>query len=212
MTARFMIAGTGSGCGKTTITCALLAALSAMQRQVRAFKCGPDYIDPMFHTKATGVMSRNLDIFLMGEQGVLKALQQNSTESDITLIEGVMGLFDGQSNTSFASSNHLALLTKTPTVLVANASGMARSVCALISGYLNYEPNMIKAVLLNNVRQSSYDFYKQMIESELDIPVIGYMPRVDGAQIESRHLGLVTPDEISEIREKISLLRKQALL
>ena len=210
-TKRLMIAGTGSGSGKTTITVAILAALAELGHKAISFKCGPDYIDPMFHTRATGVESRNLDIYLMGEQGVKYALENNIDDFDIAVLEGVMGIYDGQSNTSFASSNHLSLLTDTPAVLVVNARGLARSINALISGYLNFEANNIKAILLNNVRETSYNYYKQMIEAEQNVPVIGHMPMVPGAEIESRHLGLVTAEEITDLRAKIELLKAQAL-
>ena len=211
MPARFMVAATASGSGKTTITCALLAALQDMGNKVISYKCGPDYIDPMFHRKTTGVESRNLDLFLMREQGVRFAIQQSGTGFDIAVLEGVMGLYDGQGNTSFASSNHLSVLTGTPVVLVVNARGMARSVCALIAGFMGFERNNIKAVILNNIRESSFAYYKQMIERELKLPVIGYMPTVQGAGIESRHLGLVTAQEIQDIQQRIDALKNQAL-
>jgi cobyrinic acid a,c-diamide synthase len=207
-----MIAGTGSGCGKTTVTCAVLAALTARNRRVISYKSGPDFIDPMFHRRATGVNSANLDIFLMGETGVRQTISRNAPDYDIAVIEGVMGLYDGQGDTTYASSNHLSLLTETPTILVVNARGMAASICALISGYIGFAENRISAVILNNVRQSSYQYYRQMITTRLGIPVIGYMPTVVEAAIESRHLGLVTADEITDITEKIIRLRDQALI
>ncbi|MCL2137318.1 MAG: cobyrinate a,c-diamide synthase [Coriobacteriia bacterium] len=212
MSARIMIAGTGSGSGKTTVTCAVIAALIDLEKQVVSYKCGPDYIDPMFHAKTSGVAALNLDIFLMGEEGVNYSLQRHQDDFDIAVIEGVMGLYDGQSDTSYASSNHVSLLTGTPVVLVVNPSGMGLSVCAFISGYLGFAENNIKAVLLNKVRPSSYPYYKQMIEDNLGIPVIGYLPQVPGAEISSRQLGLVSAEEIIDIKEKIKALGDQALL
>ena len=210
MRSRVMIAGTGSGCGKTTITCALLAALSSMEKDVVSFKCGPDYIDPMFHKKAVGVESRNLDIFLMGEEGVKYCLAHHSTGKEIAVLEGVMGLYDGVSNGDFASSNHVSLLTNTPVILVVNAKGMSLSVCAAIKGFLEFKKNNIRGVILNNISESAFSFYKEMIEDRLKIRVIGFLPMIPEAQIESRHLGLITADEIIDIKEKIQILGENA--
>jgi cobyrinic acid a,c-diamide synthase len=211
MADRLMIAGTGSGCGKTTVTIAVLAALGSLGRRVAAFKCGPDYIDPMFHRRAVGVGSRNLDVFLMGEEGVLASLARNSAGHDIAVLEGVMGLYDGQAATSHASSNHVSRLTGTPVVLLVNAKGAALSVCATIQGFMGFEPNEIRAVLLNNINESSYAFYRQMIEERTGLPVVGFMPPMPDAHLESRHLGLVTADEVADIQEMIAALRDQAL-
>ncbi|MCL1913054.1 MAG: cobyrinate a,c-diamide synthase [Eubacteriaceae bacterium] len=202
---RIMFAATGSGSGKTTLTSAFLAALVSMGEEAAAFKCGPDYVDPMFHTQAAGVATRNLDIYLMGEEGVARSLATN-TEGKISVIEGVMGLYDGMGNTSYASSNHVSLATNTPVVLIANPKGEALSVCALIKGFLDFEANNIKAVLLNNVTEGMYRFYKDLIEERIGIKVVGYMPKVAGASIESRHLGLFQPSEIEDLKEKIALL------
>ncbi|MCL1879236.1 MAG: cobyrinate a,c-diamide synthase [Actinomycetia bacterium] len=208
---RVMIAGTNSGCGKTTVTCAVLAALVALGKKVVSFKCGPDYIDPMFHKKATGVESRNLDIFLMGEQGVVDSVARHTAGSEIAVMEGVMGLYDGQDTTSSASSNHVSLITRTPVLLVADVRGSALSICAAIQGFLGFEENNIQAVILNNTSATSLTFYRQMIEGRLDTEVIGCLPPVPAAHIASRHLGLVTADEIADIRGKIKLLAEQAL-
>jgi len=211
MSNRFMIAGTGSGCGKTTITCALLAALASSGKSVVSFKCGPDYIDPMFHKKATGIESRNLDLYLMGESGVRYGLARHSVNKEISVLEGVMGIYDGLGDDSFASSNHVSVLTDTPVVLVVNVKGLALSVCAVIKGFLEFEENNIRAVILNNASEAMFPIYKKMIEDRLGIPVIGYLPYIPEAQIESRHLGLVTADEIADVKEKISRLKEQAL-
>jgi len=208
---RVMIAGVGSGCGKTTVTAALLAALASLGENVIAFKCGPDYIDPMFHRKAAGVQSRNLDAFLMGENGVKYSLAHHAANKKTAVLEGAMGLYDGLGSGEFASSNHVSLLTNTPVILIVNAKGAALSVCALIKGFLEFERNNIRAVILNNVSEAVFPFYRQMIEERLNINVIGFMPPVPQAQIESRHLGLVMADEIADIREKINVLKEYAL-
>jgi len=211
MSKGIMIAGTGSGCGKTTITCAILAALVSLRNSTMAFKCGPDYIDPMFHKKAAGVNSRNLDVFLMGEKGVTQSLLRHAAGKDIVVIEGVMGIYDGQASGSYASSNHVSVLTGTPVILVVNPKGMALSVCAAVKGFLDFERNNICGIILNNVSEAMFHFYKQMIEERLGVCVLGFMPNIPEGQIESRHLGLVAPDEIADIKKKIDILKEYAL-
>jgi cobyrinic acid a,c-diamide synthase len=206
-----MIAGTGSGCGKTTLSVSLLAALRSAGKDVTSFKCGPDFIDPMFHGKATGFESRNLDIFLMGENGVKSTLKRHTKDRDIAVIEGVMGLYDGIGKTSFSSSNHISVLTNTPVILAADAKGTALSLCAMIKGYLEFEKNNIQGIILNNTNESMFRFYKEMIEEHLGIRVIGHMPHIPGAEIGSRQLGLIAADEIDDIKEKIEALADQAL-
>ena len=211
MVSRVMIAGTGSGCGKTTITCALIAAFSSLGKTVVSFKCGPDYIDPMFHKKAAGIESRNLDVFLMGEEGLKTCLTRHSADREIAVLEGVMGLYDGLGSDSYASSNHISLLTNTPVILIVNAKGVSLSLCAMIKGFMEFEKNNIRGVILNNISESMFRFYKQMIEERLKIKVIGFMPHIPEAKIESRHLGLITADEIADIKEKIKNLGDCAL-
>ncbi|MDR1268153.1 MAG: AAA family ATPase, partial [Planctomycetaceae bacterium] len=207
---RIMIAGTGSGCGKTMITCAILSALKQQNKNVVAFKCGPDYIDPVFHTKASQVETYNLDSVLMGEEGVRYSLQSHTQTCDIAVIEGVMGLYDGIGNKSNASTNYLSQITKTPVVLVVDAKGKSLSLCAEINGFLEFEKNNIVAVLLNRITSASYSFYKEMIENKTGVRVIGFMPELSDVRIESRHLGLLTANEISDIQNKITLLADNA--
>lgn len=208
---RIMIAGTGSGCGKTTVTCAVLGALKARKQRIISFKSGPDYIDPMFHQKITGVHARNLDIFLMGETNVKYAVKRQEAIMDIAVIEGVMGLYDGIGSESSGSANHLSVLTDTPVLLVVQAKGKAQSVCAEIAGYVNYEKNNVKGVILNGIRPEMYSFYQEMIEEKLHIDVYGCLADIEQARIESRHLGLVTADEIKDIEQKMQLLAQAAL-
>ena len=206
-----MIAGTGSGCGKTSVTCALLAALKRLNKNVVSFKCGPDYIDPLFHRKATEVDSFNLDPYLMGDEGVVESLHYHSTGRDIAVIEGAMGLYDGIGNGGEASCNHVAKTTHTPTVLVVDVTGKSLSVCAEIEGYLNFEKSNIVAVILNRVKPSLYSHYEQMIENRTGVKVVGFLPYLPEAKIETRHLGLVAADEIPDIRHKIFVLGECAL-
>jgi len=205
---RIMIAGTGSGCGKTTVTCAVLGALKLRNIHALSFKAGPDYIDPMFHKKITGVEARNLDIFLMNEENVKYALKKQA--HTLSIIEGVMGLYDGIGSSSYGSANHLALLTETPVILVVNAKGKSQSICAEIQGYMNFEKNNVSGIILNNVRETMYPFYKKMIEEKLEISVLGFMPNIPQANIKSRHLGLITTNEISNIQKKLELLADAA--
>jgi cobyrinic acid a,c-diamide synthase len=209
---RLMIAGTGSGCGKTTMICAVMKGLLNQGLKVNSFKSGPDYIDPMFHSKITGSKSRNLDMFLCGENAVKQLFAENSRDSDTSIVEGVMGFYDGLGmDTIDYSSNDLSNKTKTPVVLVVNAKGMATSVLALIKGFLDFKDNLIKAVLLNGVSPMMFPKYKEIIERNLHIKVLGFIPNLPDAAIESRHLGLVTADEIQDLHVKIGILGENAL-
>ena len=160
---RLLITGSGSGSGKTTAVCGILYGLRRLGLQAAAFKCGPDYIDPMFHKKVTGVSSSNLDIFLSGENGVKNIIAKNSGNFDISVIEGVMGFYDGAAG-SFASSAHIGNLTNTPSVIVVNPKGMGISLAAVVKGFLEFEENGISAVILNNVSEKMISYYKKIIE------------------------------------------------
>lgn len=208
---RIMIAGTQSGCGKTTITCAVLWALQAKGERIAAFKCGPDYIDPMFHSKVIGVPSRNLDCFLCGEQNVKSLLAKNSKEASLALIEGVMGFYDGLSgDRTEASSYHLSEVTQTPVVLVANCKGKSLSLAAELQGFADFLPNRISGVILNGATTMTYPMYKRIIEEYTGLKPLGYLPTIPETAFESRHLGLVTAGEVSSLRQKVRLLGEKA--
>lgn len=208
---RVMIAGTGSGCGKTTITCGLLKALLNKNLKVASFKCGPDYIDPMFHSRITGTKSRNLDMVLCGENTVKQLLSENSDGMDISVIEGVMGFYDGLSANSVSySSNDISNKTDTPVILVINCKGTFLSAAAIVKGFLEFSPNNIQGVIFNGVNEGMYPVYKEIIEERNGIKVLGFMPNLPEAAIESRHLGLVTAEEIDTLKEKIDLLAENA--
>lgn len=208
---RIMIAGTGSGCGKTTITCGILKALMNKGLSVASFKTGPDYIDPMFHSRITGVKSRNLDMLLCGEDTVKQLFSENSIGMDISVVEGVMGFYDGLGtvNTDY-SSNDLSNKTNTPVILVVNCKGMALSVAASIKGFLDFSENNIKGVILNGINPGMFTFYKELIEEHNGMKVLGFMPNIPEASIESRHLGLITADEINDLKERIDILAENA--
>lgn len=208
---RVMIAAPKSGSGKTTITCALLQALKDAGKKVAAYKCGPDYIDPMFHKKVIGIPSKNLDTFFTGEEETKRLFLKNRTEDEFVVLEGVMGLFDGlEGIREEGSSYHLATVTKTPIILVVDARGMARSVIPMLKGFLEYDKEkLIKGVILNRMPRAYYDRIKPLIEEELNICAAGYFPDYNKFHIESRHLGLVMPDELTDIKKQLQMASEE---
>ena len=202
---RIMIAAPKSGSGKTTITCALLAALREEGKKVVSYKCGPDYIDPMFHQTVIGVPSKNLDTFFTDAEQTRQLFVKGCSEDDMAVLEGVMGLYDGLGGIrEEGSSYHLAKVTKTPIILVVDAKGMGRSVAALIAGFLAYDTeHLIKGVLLNRMSKGYYGILKPLLEQELHIKVLGYFPNQKQIHLESRHLGLKIPSEIADIQEQL---------
>ena len=212
---RIMIAAAGSGSGKTTITCALLEALKAKGRRPTSAKCGPDYIDTMFHSSVLGAPSTNLDLFFFDDNTARYLLAENGSKGDITVIEGVMGYYDGLGiDSTESSSYHLAKVTGTPVVLIVNSRGMALSVVASIKGFLEFRPDSnIKGVILNNCTESTYNTLKGVIEHEFngEVKPLGFMPKMADCSLESRHLGLVTAQEVEDLNVKLGKLRDQAL-
>ena len=168
---RIMIAAPGSGSGKTTITCSLLMVLKNRGEQVVSYKCGPDYIDPMFHKQVIGIPSKNLDTFFTDEDATKELFLKNRTEKDFVVMEGVMGLFDGLGGIrEEGSSYHLAKVTETPIVLVINAKGMGRTLIPMIAGFLKYDKEkLIQGVILNKMSKYYYEIIKPLIEEELRI-------------------------------------------
>lgn len=205
---RVMLAAPKSGSGKTMLTCALLQTLKDRGEQVISYKCGPDYIDPMFHKKVIDIPSKNLDTFFTNEEQTKRRFLSGRTECEIAVLEGVMGLYDGLGGVrKEGSSYHLAEVTDTPVILVVDAKGMGKSILALIAGFLAYdEKKLIKGVLLNRMSKSYYQILKPLIEQELKIRVVGYFPEYKRFQIESRHLGLKMPEELPHIKEELKLL------
>ena len=203
---RFMIAAPKSGSGKTMITCALLQLLKDSGKNVLSYKCGPDYIDPMFHKKMLGVPSKNLDTFFTDEKTTVQLFLDERADGDFAVLEGVMGLYDGLGGIyEQGSSYHLAKVTQTPIILVVDAKGMGKSVLALIAGFLQYDTHhLIKGVLLNRMSKGYYDIIKPLIEKELSVKVVGYFPEQKDIGLSSRHLGLVMPDELSDIKKQLN--------
>lgn len=207
---RLVIGGTGSGCGKTTMTCALLQAFLDNELDTAAFKCGPDYIDPMFHSKIIGARSRNLDTFLCGEKTV-STLFANSAGKDISVIEGVMGYYDGIAGTTSRNSTaDIARLLHAPTVLTVSVRGMSLSLAALLKGFVEFEENTIQGVLLNGVSPMMTDYYASIVEQNTGLKVFGALPHDASCAIESRHLGLVTAGEIADLQCKVQRLAQHA--
>ncbi|NLZ89306.1 MAG: cobyrinate a,c-diamide synthase [Clostridiales bacterium] len=211
---RVLFAGVQSGCGKTTVTCAVMQALVNRGLKLHAFKCGPDYVDPLFHQRAMGTKGSNLDLFFYDENTLLSLLNHHGKQADLSILEGVMGYYDGWSfENDEKSSHHIARLTQTPAVLVVNARGMAYSLIALLKGFVEAMPDScIQGVILNQVTQGSYERMKASIEQHFGarLRVLGYLPSLPEAVFESRQLGLVTPDDIQDVQQKLQLLARQA--
>lgn len=208
---RFLIAAAASGSGKTLITCGILQALKNRGMRVASYKCGPDYIDPMFHENVIGAKSRNLDTFFADEDTVRFLMAENSADCEISVVEGVMGYYDGLAGISEqASAYDVAVKTDTPVVFLVNGKGMSLSVIPYIKGFLQYKKDSrIQGVILNQVSPMLYPRLKERIEAQCGIRVYGYVPVLKDCILESRHLGLVLPGEIADIRTKLSVLAKQ---
>jgi cobyrinic acid a,c-diamide synthase len=199
---RMVIAGTGSGVGKTTLTIGLMAALMKKGLTVQGFKCGPDYIDPSYHSAVTKRASRNLDSWMLTKDLVLDIFTHGSRGSDISIIEGVMGFFDGKSpETNEGSTAEISMITKSPVLLVVNCESMARSAAAIVKGFqLFTEGTNIAAVIVNKVgSEGHFLLVKKAIEQECRIPVIGYLKREIDIEIPERHLGLIPSMERGEL-------------
>lgn len=203
---RVMIAGTNSGVGKTTISMGIMAALKKRRYDVRPFKIGPDYIDPGFHKFVTGNPSYNLDSYIIKENDIKYLIGNSFSERKVGIIEGVMGLYDGfgiHSNT--ASSAHVSIITKTPIILVMDASGMSNSAAAVVLGYKLLDERVdIKGIIVNRVSGvEHYKLIKDIIEYHTNIKCIGYMPKNSEVALSSRHLGLIPAEEIDHLEQQI---------
>ncbi len=210
---RVMFAGTNSGCGKTSIVCGILWTLKCMGVSCSSVKCGPDYIDPMFHSQIFGIPSQNIDMFFCNSKQNLYLMSENAKATDITVMEGVMGYFDGFAMDSVvASSYDVAYNTNTPVVLIVNAKGMGLSVVSVIEGFLKFDTksnckcvknNCIKGVILNNISSMTGNMLSKVIEERTGIKVLGCVPNISDCHFETRHLGLVTPFEQENIKKTI---------
>jgi cobyrinic acid a,c-diamide synthase len=190
-----VIAGTHSGCGKTTVTLGIIAALHKKGLKVQPFKTGPDFIDTGLHKLITGRTSRNLDLWMCGSDYVTKCFHKNMADADIAVIEGVMGMYDGNICTA-----DLATSLDLPVILVVDAYGMAESAGAIVKGFMKYDRKgmachapTFAGVIFNRV--ASQRHWDRLKDSVKDIPVLGYLPRDLDFNIPHRHLGLVVAEE-----------------
>ena len=204
----FMIAAAASGSGKTAVTCGMLALLARHGMNPCAFKCGPDYIDPMFHRSVLGVESHNLDLFLCGEKRLRELFTRYSAGHGAAVTEGVMGFYDGVSgSTDRASGWNVADTLGLPVLLVIRPKGASLTIAALIKGMCSFRENShISGILLNDCSPMLYASLAPMLEKETGLPVLGYLPHMEEAHFESRHLGLYTAGEIDSLTERIERL------
>ena len=204
---QFVIAAPRSGSGKTTVTCALLAALKKRGHAPCAFKSGPDYIDPMFHRAVLGVESHNLDLYLSGKDTVQALYARYAAGHGAAVCEGAMGFYDGQGLTTRASAWELADTLNLPVLLVVQPKGASVTLAAQIQGLVHYRtPSHLAGILLNDCSEKLYKMLAPLLERETGLPVLGYLPHLPEAVVESRHLGLKTAAEIDGLQAKIEQL------
>lgn len=202
---RIMIAGVNSGSGKTTITCGILQMLKNRGLRPVAFKCGPDYIDPMFHKSVLGVDGTNLDLFLFPKETARYLLQKNMEHADIAVIEGVMGLYDGiGADGTDCSTYDVAKTVKAPTILIVPCNGMSYSALAMVKGFIDYKKDSnIQGIIFNHMHPTTFEELKKLWEPNAP-KLLGYINQIPKElQFKSRHLGLVTALEIDEIQKKL---------
>ncbi|MDH3611234.1 MAG: cobyrinate a,c-diamide synthase [Nitrosopumilus sp.] len=206
---RLVLAGTTSGVGKTSITCALIHALQKKGFSVQPFKVGPDYIDPSYLSSIARKDVFNLDVWLMGKDHLLESFVTNS-KSDISIIEGVMGYYDGfGGDSNFASTHHVASLTKSSTILVIDASKAARSIAATALGFVKFHSNSrIKGIILNKIGSKKHEILCRKAIEKTKLPILGVIPKNSELDLQSRHLGLIPTKEDVALRQKIQKISK----
>lgn len=204
-----VISSNSSGGGKTTISVGIMKALMKKGFDVQGYKVGPDYIDPAFHSQITKKPSRNLDIFLMGEEGIKASYSRGKGE--LGVVEGVMGLYDGKGIDSRYSTAHVAKTLDLPVVLVLSPKAQSATLCAEINGLMNFDEVKISGIILNNISESYYNLLKASIEYNCNIKVLGYIPKDERLKIGSRHLGLIQSSEIEDLEEKIDICSEHIL-
>lgn len=206
---RIVIAGVTSGVGKTSVAIAIMNALRRRGLRVQPFKVGPDFIDPSYHNSITKRYSRNLDVWMMGRQGVLNCFVSACNGSDIAVVEGVMGLFDGMSGRNdFASTAHVAKILDAPVLLVVDASKGARSIAAIILGFLLFDRKLrIAGIILNNVAGERHAVYiTDALAGIVRVPIVGVIPRNSEIKMEERHLGLIPTAELEAAKRKAMIV------
>ncbi|EAD0484926.1 cobyrinate a,c-diamide synthase, partial [Listeria monocytogenes] len=207
---KILIAAASSGTGKTTVTLGIMHALKKRGLRVQPFKVGPDYIDTNYHQAITGVASINLDSFLIDDDAMLAALfEKHGQSADISVIEGVMGLFDGLGiDRDNSSTSFIAKCTKTPVILVVDGKAISTSAAAIVDGFNRFDPELtIAGVIINRVAsENHFSLIKGAIERYTDVPVLGYLPKNAAVALPERHLGLVPKEEMTELETKWELL------
>jgi cobyrinic acid a,c-diamide synthase len=205
----FIVAGTNSGCGKTTLTMGLMALMASRSLRVAPFKTGPDFIDPAFHTLAAGSTSYNLDSYLLDHHTVEYLFHKHLVDKDIAIVEGVMGMFDGLGDDGQGSTAELGRILNLPVILVVNCKSLYQSVAAIVKGFAQFDQQVhVAGVVLNHVAAGEhYRFLKNYIETQTGIPCVGHLPNNKDIALESRHLGLVQAEEVDTLSQKIEMLR-----
>lgn len=208
---RLVVAAPASGHGKTTVATGLMAALRRAGHVVSGHKVGPDYIDPGYHALATGRPGRNLDPFMVGEERLVPLLLHGARGADVAVVEGVMGLYDGQiGGQGFSSTAHVAAVTRTPVLLVVDVSHASRSIGAVVHGMATYERDVdIVGVVLNKVGTARHATEVRAAIAPTGIEVLGELHRDDGISAPSRHLGLVPAEERDEAAHALDLLTER---
>ena len=206
---RIVIAGATSGVGKTSITCGIIHALQKQGFSVQPFKVGPDYIDPGYLSSISKHDTYNLDAWLMGENQVLNSFISNS-QSNTSVIEGVMGYYDGYGGDSnYASTHHVASITKSPVILVLDASKTSRSIAATALGFLKFHRNSrISGIILNKIGSKKHELLCRTALEKTKIPIVGVIPKNSELKMPSRHLGLLSTLESKILKKQIDKIAK----
>ncbi len=200
------VSGTHSGCGKTVAALLVMKALAERGYTVQGFKVGPDYIDPSFHEAVSGRKRRNLDWWMMGEDGIRDNFVRGVEGADVAVVEGVMGHFDGLFREGLSSTHHVSSILDFPVILVVDAWGMLQSLEAVLKGYVELSGGRIKGVILNSVGSSKHGLYLERIAKGMGLRVCGVIKRVPDLRLPERHLGLFLPDEASDFLDAVSHL------
>ncbi|MEE4240404.1 MAG: cobyrinate a,c-diamide synthase [Desulfopila sp.] len=204
-----LVAGTQSGSGKTTITLGIMAALQKLGHSLMPFKCGPDFIDPTLHRLVTGKISRNLDLWMAGPSFCRNCLQQHGRDVDISVVEGVMGMFDGGSSSTAALAAELDI----PVILVLDVRSMAESAAAVLKGFETLDPRVrLQGVILNMLGSPRHlELVSTAIKTQCRSEILGYLPRTLDFSMPSRHLGLYMGEEAPITQENIDTLAQAVI-
>jgi len=206
---RIVVAGATSGVGKTSITCSIIYGLQKKGFSVQPFKVGPDYIDPSYLSSISKHETFNLDAWLMGEKQLLNSFV-SSSKSNISVIEGVMGYYDGfGGDSNYASTHHVASLTKSNVILVLDASKTSRSIAATALGFLKFHRNSrISGIILNKIGSKKHELLCRSALEKTKIPIIGVIPKNLLLNMPSRHLGLISTLENKVLKKQIEKISK----